>query len=151
MRFVFSDARHPEIIEGMCRFAGPRIGWSFDPKRTTGIALLSDFGYATVLYTDWLPRVDVRMHIAAGGHWATRGALAVFFGYPFQELELRRVTAGIGKKRKDVRNFAERLGFKQEGRMRQSEPNRDDTIIYGLLAKDCRWLRERDNGKTESA
>jgi len=146
MRFVFSSSDRPDIVEGMCRWAGPRIGESFDPGSTTGISVFCEHGAATVLYTDH-DRVGVRMQVAGVGHWLSRTALAVFFGYPFQDLGVRRVTGLVAKRNKKARNLNEKLGFVQEGCLRQALFNGDSYIIYGMLRDECRWLKEAEDGQ----
>lgn len=142
MRFVYSDKARPEIIEGMCRWAGPRIGASYDPEHATGISVFCEHGAATVLYTDYCPRTNIRMHVAGVGHWLSRTALDVFFGYPFHVLGVRRVTALVEKKNRTARRFDEKLGFVYEGCARHGAENGDHLILYGMLREECRWLKE---------
>ncbi len=148
MRFIFSDANNPAIIEGMCRWAGVRIGASFDPATAKGISVLCENGAATVLYTDYR-KVDIRMHVAGVGHWLSRAALSVWFGYPFQELGVRRVTGLVARKNRVARRLNEKLGFVQEGCMRHAMENGDHMILYGMLREDCRWLKESTDGQRQ--
>ena len=141
MNIVFSNSAHPQVIEAMCRWAGPRIGCSFDPARTTGMSMLGDHCAATVLYTDYAHGLDIRVHAAGTGNWLTRHTLALIFGYPFQDLEVRRMTALVARKNKASRTLCERLGFVLEGRMRRACENGDHMIVYGMLKDECRWLR----------
>lgn len=145
MKFISSDKRTPELIEGMCRWAGPRIGESFDPSRTTGISVLCENGRAVVLYTHHVPQTDIRMHVAAEGYWLSRTALSVFFGYPFQGLGVRRATALVEKKNKKARTLDEKLGFRYEGCVRYGAENGDHLILYGMLKPECKWLKEMDD------
>lgn len=151
MRFVFSSADQPQLIEGMCRWAGPRIGASYDPVKTSGISVFCENGCATVLYTDWQPEVDIRMHVAAEGHWLSRTALATFFGFPFQGLGVRRVTAAVAKRNKRARRLDEALQFKYEGNQRKACTNGDDLIWYGMLREECKWLRDEWMPETAQA
>ena len=147
MRFVYSSDNRPEIIEGMCRWAGVRIGESFDPEHTNGISVLCEHGAATVLYTEYERDVGIRMHVAGHGNWLSRTALAVFFGFPFQELGLRRTTTLVARKNRRARKLNEGLGFVQEGCLRHAAPNGDHFIVYGMLEKECRWLRKENYGE----
>ena len=149
MQFIFSHPDRPQIIEGMCRWVGPRIGASYDPHLHSGISVICENGVATVLYGDHSPRIDIRMHVAGEGNWFNRTSADVFFGYPFRELGLRRVTALIAKSNRKSRNLVEKLGFVREGAARQGAPNGENLILYGMLRKECKWLRDIDNGQTE--
>lgn len=148
VRFIFSDPENPAIIEGMCRWTGIRIGASFDPATAKGISVLSKNGAATVLYTDYR-KVDIRMHVAGVGRWLSRTALAVWFGYPFQELGVRRVTGLVARKNKKARQLNEDLGFTLEGKLREAMENGDDMMLYGMLRKECRWLKESTDGQRQ--
>ena len=141
MKFVYSEPGYPQIIEGMCRWASPRIGDSYDPAQTTGIAVHCEHGRAVVLYTHYEPNIDIRMHVAGEGHWINRTALGIFFGYPFEVLGLRRVTALVERKNQKVRRFDEWLGFHVEGMVRKAALNGDHLVLMGMLKSECRWLR----------
>lgn len=140
MRFIFSRSGRPEVIEGMCRWTGERIGQQFDPKSTAGISVICANGAATVLYNNYDPNIGIMMSVAGVGNWLHRSALAVFFGYPFQELGLRRVTTLVAKRNKRARKLNEGLGFVREGCFRQGAPNGDNLFVYGMLKSECRWL-----------
>jgi RimJ/RimL family protein N-acetyltransferase len=71
--------------------------------------------------------------------WATRSTLAAFFGYPFEQLQVKRLTAYTGKSMQSVRDFLERLGFKPEGCVRDGFAD-DDCMVYGMLRNECRWI-----------
>ena len=146
MRFIFSSPDRPEIIEGMCRWAGARIGESYDPEHTNGISVLCEHGAATVLYTDYEKALNCRMHVAGAGNWLSRTALSVFFSYPFEELGLRRITTLVEKKNRRARKLNEGLGFVREGCLRKGARNGDNLIVYGMLKDECRWLKERGDG-----
>ena len=133
----------------MCRWAGPLIGDRFDPAQTTGISVICEHGAATVLYNDHRPNINISMHVAGTGHWLSRTALDVFFSYPFIDLGVRRVTGFVTRKNKKARRLNEKLGFVQEGCIRQAAYNGDHLMVYGMLRKDCRWLKARENGQIQ--
>lgn len=141
MNVVFSNDSQPEIIEAMCRWAGPLIGCSYDPRHTTGISFIGENGAGTVLYTDYDRGLNVRVHAAGTGNWLTRQTLALIFGYPFQNLKVKRMTALVARKNKPSRTLCEKLGFVLEGRLRHACENGDHLIVYGMLARECKWLR----------
>lgn len=94
-----------------------------------------------VVYYDYRKPVDIQVCIAADkSNWANRETLNILFGYPFRQLNCRRMTAIISKKNKKSRSICERLGFVYEGNARKAMNNGDDAIIYGLLKEDCKWL-----------
>ena len=100
---------------------------------------------AGVVYHNYRPPQNIEMSIATiSPRWASREPLAMFFGYPFLQLKVPRVTAITGAKDEKVRAFLERLGFVHEGTLREGHPD-DDAVIYGLLRSECEYL----NGQEE--
>lgn len=151
MKVIYSDITRPEIIEGMCRWAGPRIGTSYDPRLTWGISVICDDGCATVLYNEYYPGIDIRVHAAGEGTWLNRTTLDIFFGWPFRDLGLRRVSAVAAKKNHKSRNLIKKLGFVEEGCVRKGAENGDNLILFGILKEECRWLKEVENESTKAA
>lgn len=72
--------------------------------------------------------------------WATKKVLYAFFAYPFVQLNVKRLTAYTGKSMASVRTFLVRLGFVEEGLIREGFAD-DDCVVYGMLARECRWIR----------
>src|SRR5699024_3070522 len=63
--------------------------------------------------------------------------------YGFQDIKLNRIEIGCASGNKKSRAIPERLGFKQEGYIRQAEWLYDhyvDHIVYGMLADE--WLNK---------
>lgn len=83
---------------------------------------------------------SIAMSFAAvpGRRWLTRAYLATIFRYPFVQLGVRRVTGFIASRNTNSIRFAEHLGAKREGLMRDALPD-DDLLVYGLLRSECRY------------
>lgn len=95
---------------------------------------------AGVIFNFWTP-ADIALHIAAdpGAAWLTGEFARAIFGYPFSQLNTRRVSAFPQSKDEGARKLVESLGFSHEGTMRHAYPD-DDAEVYGLLKEDCRYL-----------
>jgi RimJ/RimL family protein N-acetyltransferase len=76
--------------------------------------------------------------------WCTRSVLRTLFAYPFKQLGCVRMTAIIGRKNKHARKMIDRLGFKLEGTCRKAADGHTDAMIYGLLARECKWFQPGD-------
>ena len=115
--------------------------WSISPGRASFLASLGVDGevLGAAAYHDYR-EIDIEMSCAGEPGWLSKGALAVYFAFPFVQLECRRITVICHKKNRTARRFVERLGFVREGAHRQAMPDGADSISYGLLRADCRWL-----------
>lgn len=82
---------------------------------------------------------SIEMTSAGEPGWLTKGNLRSFFGYPFNQLGVRRVTGIVHRKNKHARDINERLGFKLEGVCRHGFKD-GDAMIYGMLKQECRWI-----------
>jgi RimJ/RimL family protein N-acetyltransferase len=108
------------------------LGWMNDGKLVAG-----------VIYNLCEAR-NINMHIGAvdGKKWLTREFLFAAFDYPFNQLQVRRVTAPIKARLKNVHEFVENLGFKREAVIPHYFAD-DDMVLYGMLRKNCRFLEMR--------
>lgn len=95
---------------------------------------------AGVVYNFWT-QADISMHIAAEPRtaWLTREFARAIFGYPFQQLKTRRVSAFPRARDATTRKLVEALGFVHEGTMRHAYPD-DDAEVYGMIREECRYL-----------
>lgn len=131
--------RDREIAE----WVGQRLKTNFVEFRAIGLAYRGKL-IAGVVYHNYRPPKNIEMSIASDSpRWATRSSLNVFFSYPFQQLGCSRVTAITDAGATHTRNFLERLGFVQEGLLRDGNPE-DDAVIYGLLKRECRWIHGKE-------
>ncbi len=107
---------------------------------------------AGCVYNDYYPGVSMHVSIASTSpKWCNRRVLKALFDYPFGQMKVKRLTAYTGSRMVSVRKFLERLGFRQEGIMRQGFAD-DDAVIYGMLKHECPWIeRTRDEIVTLAA
>lgn len=92
-----------------------------------------------VIYSNFR-KVDIEISCAGDGLWLTRGFLFDFFDYPFNQLGCHRVTSLIPKGNRRSRRFCQKIGFTEEGRVRQGTSDRQDLMVYGMLKHECRWI-----------
>lgn len=84
----------------------------------------------------------IEMDCAGEPGWLTRSTLKALFGYPFLQLGVVRITTMVAKANRRARKMNERLGFKQEGCIRNGFGGGRDMIVYGMLRSECRWIED---------
>lgn len=123
--------------------AGTIIGEEvFDEETSYTIAIFDDDGefMAVLIYNNW-DHENIAMHIASvSPKWATRATLRVAFDYPFNQLGVQRVTAPVQSSNHKVQDMLNRLGFTNEGRLRDYYGKGEDEILFGMLKNECRWI-----------
>jgi RimJ/RimL family protein N-acetyltransferase len=85
---------------------------------------------------------DISMTAAGEPGWLTKATIRVLFEYPFNQLHCIRVSAVCAKSNRRSRDLVERLGFKEEGNIRHGFGLGRDGILYGMLKRDCRWIKD---------
>ena len=122
-------------------FASSAIDVKFDPAQVTWLASLDESGnlLGVVVYSRFSECNCEMSVVAASPKFLTRKALKAFFGYPFHQLKLPRVTAVVATNNKRAFNFNQRLGFVVEGYLRKWFADADG-IVLGMLKDECRWL-----------
>ena len=93
------------------------------------------------------------MHIATDGSkaWATRHVLACMFGYPFHAKGVTRINALVPAQNVSVQILCLKLGFRIEATIRCGADDGSDGILFGMLAHECRWLKETRHGEEKPA
>ena len=82
-----------------------------------------------------------------GPKWATKQVLRAVFDYAFNYLGCARFQAVTRADAADTRKFLLRLGFQEEGQMRQYWDAKTDAVLYAMLKRDCRWLGVEEHGE----
>jgi ribosomal protein S18 acetylase RimI-like enzyme len=134
---VKNDARAPEWLSARIDGFRPSeadkqsVAWEKDGELLAAVLFRNHAGadVEAVAAADRLKEFFSPQLISAG------------FSYPFSELGCRRVTVYVASNNAKSRRFVERLGFKQEGTIRQFVDRDIDLLVYGLLREECRWLK----------
>ena len=95
---------------------------------------------AGVIYNN-VDGTNLCMHVGAvdGCKWLTQQFLFAAFDYPFNQLQMRRVTAPIKSGNTRAIEFVKNLGFKHNGTLRHYYAD-SDLVLYGMLRGECRFL-----------
>ena len=62
------------------------------------------------------------------------------FGYPFNQLGVKRLTGLVAASNQKAQRIDKKLGFREEARLADYFPD-GDAIIYIMRREDCRFLR----------
>jgi RimJ/RimL family protein N-acetyltransferase len=124
---IVTDDRVAAFVAGAC-------GVDFIPPWTC-MGIEKDGEIIAGVVLNVFEGADVHMS-AAGSGW-TRGFLADFGNYVFDQLQCERVTA-ITEQPKVVR-LAERLGGEVEGLMRNHFGKGRDAFVIGILKEDWKF------------
>jgi RimJ/RimL family protein N-acetyltransferase len=100
---------------------------------------------AGVLYEDW-NGTNVVCHIAGDGNWASRLFLGVIFDYPFNQLNVKRLTVPVSSVNAKSINLVTRMGFELECTLEQATPD-GDLHLFRMWRDDCKFLRGKYRGK----
>jgi RimJ/RimL family protein N-acetyltransferase len=98
---------------------------------------------AGVVYNEY-NGANINMHVAAveKSRWLSRTALQFFFGYPFNQLGVKRATALVGEGNTQSRRLVEGLGFRLEARLADAHPS-GQLLVYVMRPEWCRWTEVR--------
>lgn len=128
---------------------------NFGPKNFTTIAFLErGVGIIACAMFHNYRNTDIEMSFAAepgtGHKWGQRDLINMVLRYPFDQLGCNRCTMIIRKDNKRARHTAQRLGFKQEGKLRNADVDGQDMFIYGLLPGENRFERVENGQEKQS-
>ena len=116
---------------------------SFDVSgnyRAIGVMYNGDIIASVVYYNYRHPNIEMSV-ASISPRWSTRLTLKGIFDYPFNQLGCSRATVLVDKENTKSRSLVERLGYVQEGILREAHPT-GDAILYGMLKRECKWITE---------
>jgi len=86
---------------------------------------------------------DVSASVAAEGKdWPVIEMLRFIARLVFQDWGCKRMTLLVSQKNKRARDFAQKVGFKEEGCLELGFDGKQNGIVYGMTRRNCRWLKE---------
>lgn len=104
---------------------------------------------AVIAYSNFTGR-NVEMHVGSlTSDWASRRLLTEIFHYPFVQMNVQRVTAIVDSTNHNTIDFIKRIGFTEEGLVRELYPDKRDGIVFGMLRRECKWLPISHDVSTE--
>jgi len=135
----FDVSQDPEYLDIAADIIGVPT-FDADMTYTIGVFDAACEFQAVILFNNWEEK-NVSIHIASvSPKWATREVLKVAFTYAFLELGVQRVTGTVRENNTKARALNLRLGFKQEGVMRQFYDTGESDIIFGMTKDECKWI-----------
>lgn len=135
MKEVFADRGQ------LVKWVGERIDEA-NLGDAVGIGLRQDGEIIAGVVYNLYSGPNICMHVAAvpGRRWMNKAYLYECFAYPFLQLKCNRVTGLVRVDNVISQKFCDHLGFKREGVLRKACDDGADTILYGMLREECRWL-----------
>lgn len=134
MQIVINDPKIPEWV----RAAIPKVArWTEGFKSLAAI----DHGdvWGAVVYDAFTP-YECCIHVRLDKPGCKEPSiLRAVFGYPFEQLGLKRITGLVGSRNEKGQELCEWLGFHLEGRKREALGDEDE-LVYGMTREDCRWV-----------
>jgi RimJ/RimL family protein N-acetyltransferase len=76
--------------------------------------------------------------------WLTPKGVKLFLTIAFVHIDCVRIVAAVHPENKKSINLIEKFGFVQEGRLRDRCGPGEDILIYGMLRRECKWLKVLD-------
>jgi RimJ/RimL family protein N-acetyltransferase len=97
-----------------------------------------------VLINDIRPQRDCWLTIyTTTPCWANKGVLRYVFGAVFDLIKAERCSVFVSVSNTKSFDMCQRLGFKQEGLLRQYRDNGEDCYVMGMLKSECKWRKEK--------
>lgn len=83
---------------------------------------------------------SIELHVAGFDPlWINRDLLWAVFAYPFIQLNCKKIIGRVAETNRRALEFDLKLGFKEEGRIREVFPE-GDLFILTMRRDECRWL-----------
>lgn len=123
-----------------------REGLGYDSDWPNGKYLTFGFFYnhqfvGALVFHDLRKYTDVWWTIyTTDKHWCSRKVLRMMFAMAFCKMKCRRISILVSRSNYQSLDMVHRLGFKDEGLLRQSREDGDDCYILGMLRSECPWI-----------
>lgn len=93
------------------------------------------------LFTDIRPQRECWLTMfTTSPRWATKRVLKQIFTVAFIVTGAKRCSVLVSESNTRCHNACQRLGFKDEGFLREYRDNGENCYVMGMLKKECIWL-----------
>ncbi len=136
---MVSIEQRPEYFD----FINQILNVRFDPSQSVCIASLDTSGeiLGVAVFTRFMEHNCELSAASVSPRFLTRGFLDVLFHYAFITAGKRRITAVIEDGNINALKMDKRLGFTEEGRLKNWYGDKDGLILR-MLREECRWLKD---------
>lgn len=127
------------------------FGLPFEGGKGFGIINREGLLVGAVIFNGWNPgarTIDISF-VADDPRCLTKTLVQAIFAYPFDQLQVQRVSAITPKRHRPARRFLEKFGFKREGLARRGFGAHGDGMLYGLLEHEWRASRFHPRGEID--
>lgn len=94
-----------------------------------------------VLINDIRPQRDCWLTIyTTTPYWAKRHVMRYVFGIIFNLIGAQRCSVLVSLSNQKSFDMCKRLGFVEEGILRQYRDNGEDCHVLGMLKQECKWI-----------
>lgn len=136
--------------EALWGWLNTRIGtpWSSD-FRAIGL-VKDDCLLAVAGYNTWAGR-SCCMHIAIDEpKWVSRTFVRAIFEYPFVQRGVVQLLAPVSSTNVSSVSLIKHVGFKEFCQLEGAGSEGEDLLFFKMRPNECRWIKERTNGKVLS-
>lgn len=133
----------------VAQYMTDKTGATFQPGMYQAMMVVDDddnFVAGVVISNFRQTDCEISCASESGAAWRPHVCRAVF-SYIFKQLGCVRCTSITMKKNTPARSFLESLGFVLEGNLRRGYDGKNDALIYGLLADECRFLADGNDSE----
>ena len=136
-----------DLTVAIGRYAQEKLGFEFVPGTYQALMFVDDKAelVGAALFTNYRQHdVEVTIVTETAMVWRPHCCKALA-DYVFNQLGCVRCTAITAKSNLKARKILTHGGFELEGRIRRGYDGKQNALIYGLLAENCRFLAD-DSG-----
>ena len=137
-------------VRVLCNDTGAVLNWvahglnddvrDYIPSLALGV-WQDDMLIGGILINDITPQRNCWLTIyTESPRWATRNILKYVFTVVYVTIGAKRCSVFVSKSNNKSHDFCQRLGFKDEGLLREYRENGDDCYVMGMLKQECKWI-----------
>lgn len=132
------------ITDWICDSEGYGKDWLSPPYYTLGFVVGNKL-IGGLIYHNIRPKRDLWWTIyTTDKRWCTRRVLKTIFDLAFNFWQVERISILVNLDNTPCLNLIKRLGFKQEGLLRQYRDDGSDCLIYGILKSENKWSKTNE-------
>lgn len=141
MEYEIIEDKTGSITDWVCAELQLGRGW-LGKHITFGFSLCGKL-IGGIIFHDYRPDIEIWWTIyTTDKRWCNRRLLKFLFSMAFNYLKCRRISLSVSQENQNCINLVKKLGFKQEGLLRNYRDDGTDGCIFGMLKSECKWIKQ---------